>query len=78
MLETLQFTILEEIDMELKININTCFWFLGFCFIILKVLNLIDWAWALVLAPFWLPPVIFIAVILIAYVLGFILLLFQN
>jgi len=38
---------------------------IGTSFIILKLCGVINWSWAWVLAPFWLP----IAIVLIAFVI---------
>lgn len=37
---------------------------LGICFIILKLLGAISWSWVWVLAPIWLPCLIFILVVI--------------
>ena len=41
---------------------------LGVAFIILKIMGIITWAWGWVLAPFWIPIVIGI-IVLILYVI---------
>ena len=41
---------------------------LGIAFIILKLCNVIDWAWIWVLAPFWIPLAI-IGIILIVWLI---------
>ena len=40
---------------------------LGIIFIVLKLLNVIDWSWWWVLAPFWIPiGIVIICAIIIA------------
>lgn len=39
---------------------------LGIAFIILKLCGVIQWSWLWVLAPFWIPFVLFIILLLIA------------
>ena len=34
-------------------------------FVILKVLNLIDWSWAWVFAPLWMPTILVIFILII-------------
>lgn len=47
---------------------------LGVLFIGLKLTGYIDWSWVWVLAPFWIPVVIILAIVgmatLAAYILG--------
>ena len=43
---------------------------LGIIFIILKLLNVIDWSWWWVLAPFWIPIGIVIICAIIIGILG--------
>jgi hypothetical protein len=43
---------------------------LGIVFIILKLLNVIDWSWWWVLAPFWIPIGIVIICAIIIGILG--------
>ncbi len=38
---------------------------LGVVFLVLKLVGVIDWAWVWVLAPFWIPVALVIAVALI-------------
>ena len=38
---------------------------LGIAFIVLKLCNVITWSWWWVLAPFWIPIAIIIAILLI-------------
>ena len=38
---------------------------LGVVFLVLKLVGVIDWAWVWVLAPFWIPVALVIAVVLI-------------
>lgn len=38
---------------------------LGIVFLVLKLVGVIDWAWVWVLAPFWIPVALVIAVALI-------------
>ncbi len=33
---------------------------LGVCFIVLKLLNLLDWSWWWVTSPFWIPTAVFL------------------
>ena len=50
-------------------------WFapvLGLIFVTLKLTNVIDWPWLWVLAPFWIPIAIFVAVLLILVTIIFI------
>lgn len=37
---------------------------LGVVFLVLKLVGVIDWAWVWVLAPFWIPVALVIAVVL--------------
>lgn len=39
--------------------------FLGIAFIMLKLMGYIDWAWCVVLAPFWVPLAVVIVCLLI-------------
>lgn len=39
-------------------------------FIVLKLLNIIDWSWWWVLAPLWLPVGIFLIIALIFIIIG--------
>jgi len=45
---------------------------LALCFIVLKLTEVIDWSWAWVLAPLWMPLVGVITVFLLAIVVSFI------
>lgn len=38
---------------------------LGITFIILKLCNIITWSWVWVLAPFWIPVAIILAILII-------------
>ena len=38
---------------------------LGVVFLVLKLVGVIDWAWVWVLAPFWIPVALVIAIALI-------------
>ena len=38
---------------------------LGIVFLVLKLVGVIDWAWVWVLAPFWIPVALVIAIALI-------------
>lgn len=46
------------------------FGLLGIAFIVLRLCNVIDWNWIWVLAPFWLPIVILLVIILIGIIAG--------
>lgn len=39
---------------------------LGIVFIVLKLVGVINWSWLWVLAPFWIPLVLFASIFLIA------------
>lgn len=41
---------------------------LGIVFITLKLLGKIDWSWLWVLAPFWVPLAVVVAIIGVAFV----------
>lgn len=41
---------------------------LGVVFIVLKLTGVIDWEWDAVLAPFWIPPVIVIVVLVVYFI----------
>lgn len=43
---------------------------LGVVFVTLKLCHVISWSWWWVLAPFWIPLVIFLAVILVCLVIA--------
>lgn len=45
-----------------------CFTVLGIIFIVLKLVGTIDWSWWWVLAPFWGPLALSLAVMLVAYI----------
>lgn len=53
-----------------RINFNcsgiSLFWLLGITFIVLKLCDVIDWSWWLVLAPFWCGVAIVIIIVIIA------------
>ena len=42
---------------------------LGLIFIVLKLVGVITWSWVWVLAPFWIPTVIFLVVLFIMLVI---------
>jgi len=44
---------------------------LGVAFVVLKLTGVIDWSWGWVLAPFWIPLVIFLTIFAMAIV-GFV------
>lgn len=49
-------------------NANTgigLFEILGIIFIVLKLVDIIDWPWWWVLAPFWIEAIIFVLIIII-------------
>ena len=45
---------------------------LGIIFIVLKLLDKIEWSWVWVLAPFWIPPaivlILFVAILAVTYI----------
>lgn len=43
---------------------------LGVVFIVLKITHVIAWSWLWVLAPFWIPAAIAVAILIIASVVG--------
>lgn len=49
---------------------------IGFCglltilFIALKLLNVITWSWLWVLAPCWIPIVLIVLFVIIAFIIG--------
>ena len=42
---------------------------LGVAFVILKLCHVIEWPWIWVLAPFWVPVAIFVAILLVLAIL---------
>lgn len=46
---------------------------LGVVFVTLKLLGVINWSWAWVLAPFWLPVAVFLAAVFGVLLLAFIM-----
>lgn len=42
---------------------------LGLIFIVLKLVGVITWSWVWVLAPFWIPTVIFLVVLFIMLII---------
>ena len=42
---------------------------LGLIFIVLKLVGVITWSWVWVLAPFWIPTAIFLAVLFIMLII---------
>lgn len=46
---------------------------LAITFIVLKLTGVIAWSWWWVLAPMWAPIVIALAIVIIAYIFGFII-----
>ena len=45
------------------------FGLLGLIFIVLKLVGVITWSWVWVLAPFWIPTVIFLVVLFIMLII---------
>ena len=45
---------------------------LGVLFIALKLTHVIDWSWLWVLAPFWIPFVVFIVLVMIIFIVNII------
>lgn len=43
---------------------------LALAFIVLKLLHVIAWPWLWVLAPIWLPPVVFLVVLFMMLILS--------
>jgi hypothetical protein len=52
----------------MKINISFPA-ILGIVFIILKLINKIDWSWWWVLSPFWIPLALFIIIFILILIL---------
>ncbi len=51
-------------------NINMSFpAILGIVFIILKLINKIDWSWWWVLSPFWIPLALFFIIFILIFIL---------
>lgn len=48
---------------------------IGIIFIILKLMHVIAWSWLWVLAPFWIPLILFIGVFTVIFVVLFIAML---
>lgn len=51
---------------------------LGIAFIVLKLCNVINWSWIIVLMPFWLPVLMFISTLIIALILLLLVYLFKK
>ena len=51
---------------------------LGLVFIVLKLTHYIEWGWFFVLMPFWLGIAFWLAVMMLALILGGIVWLFSN
>lgn len=45
---------------------------LGVAFVVLKLLDVIEWSWFWVLSPFWLPLVLGIVMLVISFILEYI------
>lgn len=46
------------------------FGLLGIVFIVLKLLNVIQWSWWIVLMPFWIPSVLVIIILLVVMLIA--------
>ena len=67
--------------MDNNLNINSNGSFLGFLtliFITLKLCHVIDWSWVWVLAPLWIPLSIVLAIAIIVFVVGLIVLIIKT
>lgn len=67
--------------MDNNLNINSNGGFLGFLtliFITLKLCHVIDWSWVWVLAPLWIPLSIVLAIAIIVFVVGLIVLIIKT
>ena len=67
--------------MDNNLNINSNGGFLGFLtliFITLKLCHVIDWSWIWVLAPLWIPLSIVLAIAIIVFVVGLIVLIIKT
>jgi len=58
-----------------KINISLI---LTFIFLVLKLINVIDWSWLWIISPLWFPFVLIGILMLIPFLYSFILKLFKN
>lgn len=66
-------------DNNLNINFNSSFLcFLTLIFITLKLCHIIDWSWMWVLAPLWIPLSIVLAVAIVIFVVGLIVLIIKT
>ena len=66
-------------DNNLNINVNGGFLgFLTLIFITLKLCHVIDWSWVWVLAPLWIPLSIVLAIAIIVFVVGLIVLIIKT
>lgn len=45
---------------------------LGVAFVVLKLLDIIEWSWLWVLSPFWLPLVLGVVMLVISIILEYI------
>ena len=62
--------------MEKKVTINFGGFFsamLAIAFIVLRLCNVIDWAWVWVLAPLWIPLALSLLITLIVLLVAFIM-----
>lgn len=54
-----------------NVNVNFNFFtVLGIAFIVLKLCNIIQWAWVWVLAPIWAPLAFWFIVFIIGFIIG--------
>ena len=66
-------------DNNLNLNFNGSFLgFLTLIFITLKLCHVIDWSWVWVLAPLWIPLSIVLAIAIIVFVVGLIVLIIKT
>ena len=60
-------------DNKQKVSVSGTIGFcdlLGVLFIALKLCGVISWPWKWVLAPIWMPIALYVAVILIVFIIG--------
>lgn len=43
---------------------------LGIAFVVLKLIDKIDWSWWWVLAPFWIQPILFVVLLVVGIALA--------
>ena len=66
-------------DNNLNINVNGGFLgFLTLIFITLKLCHIIDWSWVWVLAPLWIPLSVVLAIAIVVFVVGLIVLIIKT